>query len=152
MKNENNSNIFLYIFGLIPVIWIALLVAPYINGGILEIIKNLTKAIENPLRITFCENSIKVILIFIFVYVIGIGVYEASKKNYRRGEEHGSAKWGNPKILNKKYKQKPASDNNILTQNVSIGLDGKKHRRNLNVLVCGRFSEQARQGFLANRT
>lgn len=137
MKNENNSNIFLYIFGLVPVIWIALLVAPYINGGILEIIKNFTKAIENPLRITFCENSIKVILIFIFVYIIGIGVYEANKKNYRRGEEHGSAKWGNPRTLNKKYKQKPASDNKILTQNVSIGLDGKKHRRNLNVLVCG---------------
>ena len=31
----------------------------------------------------------------------------------------------------------PAEDNKILTQNVKLGLNGKKHRRNLNVLVCG---------------
>ena len=56
---------------------------------------------------------------------------------YRRKEEHGSAKWGSAKAINKKYKQYPVSQNKILTQNISIGLDAKKHRRNLNVLVCG---------------
>lgn len=61
----------------------------------------------------------------------------ATKKNYRRRQEHGSAKWGNPKAINKKYKQKPFANNKILTQNVAIGLNGRKHRRNLNILVCG---------------
>ncbi len=61
----------------------------------------------------------------------------ATKKNYRRREEHGSAKWGNPKAINKKYKQKPFANNKILTQNVAIGLNGRRHRRNLNILVCG---------------
>ena len=60
------------------------------------------------------------------------------KKNYRRREEHGSAKWGIASVLNKKYRQKPFNDNKILTQNVAIGLNGKQHRRNLNVLICGR--------------
>ncbi len=59
------------------------------------------------------------------------------KTKLPQGEEHGSARWGNPKEVNRKYMQQPASDNKLLTQQVRVGLDGKKHRRNLNVLVCG---------------
>ena len=64
-------------------------------------------------------------------------VYFSTRRNYRRREEHGSAKWGNAGALNKKYRDKDPSANKLLTQNVRIGLDGKKHRRNLNILVCG---------------
>ena len=64
-------------------------------------------------------------------------MYYSTKKNYRRNEEHGSAKWGNAFTINKKYLQKPEKNNKILTQNVKVGLNGRKHRRNLNVLVCG---------------
>lgn len=59
------------------------------------------------------------------------------RKNYRRREEYGSAKWGIVSAINKKYRQKPFCDNKILTKNLALGLDGKRHRRNLNVLVCG---------------
>ena len=62
---------------------------------------------------------------------MGIGMYFATRKNYKRGKEHGSAKWGNPKKINKKYKQLPENQNRILTQNVRLGLNAKKHRRNL---------------------
>ncbi len=68
---------------------------------------------------------------------MGIGIYFSTRRNYRRREEHGSAKWGNAGALNKKYRDKDPSANKLLTQNVRIGLDGKKHRRNLNILVCG---------------
>lgn len=66
-----------------------------------------------------------------------IVIYESTKKNYRKGEEHGSAKWGIASQLNKKYMQKPDNMNKILTKNVRLGLNGKKHKRNLNVLVIG---------------
>ena len=59
------------------------------------------------------------------------------KKNYRRREEHGSAKWGSAYKINKKYKQKPSSNNKILTRRVGIGINAKIHRRNLNTLICG---------------
>ena len=126
-----------YILGIIPVVWIALLIAPYINGGGVGIIDKCPNIINNPLRLTFCTNSIKVSLFFVLIYGMGVAMYETTKKNYRRKEEHGSAKWGFSKSLNKKYQQYPISNNKILTQNVKIGLNGKKHRRNLNVLVCG---------------
>ena len=66
---------------------------------------------------------------------MAITIYLSTKKNYRRREEHGSARWGNANEINKKYKQLPMDRNKLLTQNVCIGLNGKKHRRNLNVLV-----------------
>ena len=125
-----------YIIGIVPIIWTALLVAPYINGGIIEILKNSSNIFTRPFNISFTENSIKTVLIFLLIYILAILVYEATRKNYRRREENGSAKWGDAKELNKKYKQ-PNNYNKILTKNVSIGLNGKKHRRNVNVLVIG---------------
>lgn len=125
-----------YIIGIAPVIWTALLVAPYINGGIIGILKNSSNIFTRPFNISFTENSIKTVLIFLLIYLLAILVYESTRKNYRRREENGSAKWGDAKELNKKYKQSN-NYNKILTKNVSIGLNGKKHRRNVNVLVIG---------------
>lgn len=127
----------LYVCGLIPVVWIALLIAPTISCGLIEIIRNLSGVFDQPFQITWCEDSLKTVLIFTFAYAIGIGIYLSTARNYRRREEHGSAKWGSPSAVNKKYADKYPMENKPLTQNVSIGLDGHKHRRNLNVLVCG---------------
>lgn len=138
MRDDSATNKILYILGIIPVIWIALLIAPYVDGGLIEIIKEFPKAMEKPMRLIFCANSIRVSLFFVLIYGVGISIYESTKRNYRRKEEHGSAKWGNAKVVNKKYKQFPVNENKLLTQNVAIGLDGRKHRRNLNVLICGR--------------
>lgn len=128
----------LYVIGIIPIIWFAFLVAPYTNGGLVEIIKNVNIALSNPFKIVIVENSIKTIFIFLLIYVFSILIYESTRKNYRRREENGSAKWGEAREINKKYKQ-PNNYNKILTKNVSVGLNGRKHRRNVNVLVIGRF-------------
>ena len=92
---------------------------------------------QNPFKIQLCEGSLKTVLIFVGIYGLGIGVYLSSSRNYRRREEHGSAQWGSPVQVNRKYADKVPTRNKILTQNVSVGLDGRKHRRNLNTLVCG---------------
>ena len=136
MKESKDQKILL-IIGFIPVIWIALLISPSISGGLPQIIKDFPSTMENPFSITLCSNSIKTILIFIVAYILGIGIYLSTKRNYRKREEHGSAKWGEAKDINKKYEQVPYSTNKILTQNVCIGYDGRKHRRNLNTLIIG---------------
>lgn len=129
--------IILYVLGLIPVIWFSLLIAPYAKDGLAGIIQNFSSVTENPFHISFCDDSIKTVLIFICAYALGIGIYLSNEKNYRRREEHGSAKWGKAETLKKRYMDKKSENNKILTQNTAIGLDGRKHRRNLNVLVCG---------------
>ncbi len=136
-QNVQLQNKVLYFLGIIPTIWLALIIAPNLNNGLMSIIIGFTESMNNPLNISWCENSIKSILIFLLIYIMIIAVYESTKKNYRRGEEHGSAKWGSASELNKKYMQKPENMNKILTKNVKLGLKGKQHKRNLNVLVVG---------------
>ena len=138
MRNDNQkAGIILAACGILPVVWIALLTAPFVGGGLVEVIRNFPIAMRSPFSITVCEDSVKTVLIFLLAYAMGIGIYFSTRRNYRRREEHGSAKWGDAKTLNKKYADKNFSANKLLTQTVRIGLDGKKHRRNLNVLVCG---------------
>ena len=137
-EDTKNTIITFSIIGIIPVIWIALLLAPYLNDGLVGIINNISKITENPFNIKLCENSLKTVFFFLLAYGLGIGVYLSTRKNYRKTEEHGSAKWGSAKKVNKKYKDNTdIYKNKVLTQNVCIGLDGRKHRRNLNTLVCG---------------
>lgn len=102
-----------------------------------ELLDRLTAAMNNPTHITLNEYSLKAVLIFLFLYVMGIGVYFSSKENRRPGEEHGSARWGNVKSVVRRYMDKDSYKNIILSQNMRLGLNAKKHRRNLNVLVVG---------------
>jgi type IV secretion system protein VirD4 len=131
------SNLILFAVFLIPVVWSALLTAPSLSGGLPEILANLTAAMNNPFHIRWGDDSLKCILLFVTAYCLGIGIYLSTKRNYRRREEHGSARWGGAAAVCKKYRDKDPQKNKILTQNVRIGLDGRKHKRNLNVLVVG---------------
>lgn len=134
----SRTNVILYCLGLIPTVWLGLLAAPALRSGLPNLIKNLAVVFSNPFHIVWCEDSVKAVLIFICAYVMGIGIYLSTARNYRRREEHGSAHWGNAGQVNKKYENKAEPEKNkILTQKTKIGLDGRKHRRNLNVLVCG---------------
>ena len=131
------SNLVVFAFGLIPVIWLGLLVAPALTGGLPEILTNLTAAMNNPIYIEWCGDSVKTVLFFIAAYGFGIGIYYFTKRNTRPREEHGSAKWGDAAAVCRNYRDGHFESNKILTKNVRIGLDGKKHRRNLNTLVVG---------------
>lgn len=133
----SKASLTLYACGTIPVIWIALLLAPYVDGGLVALIRYGGAVLNDPFHIVLCEDSLKAVLIFLTCYGLGIGIYLSTDRNYRRREEHGSAKWGVPGQVNQKYADKNITENKILTQNVAIGLDGRRHRRNLNILVCG---------------
>lgn len=133
----SRQNILLYCLGTIPVTWLALLIAPYMEGGLAGLIRNFGPAMENPFHIVLCADSGRVVAVLLLCYALAIGVYLSTQRNYRRREEHGSAKWGWAAQVNRKYADAHSTENKILTQNVAIGLDGRKHRRNLNTLVCG---------------
>lgn len=133
----SKQNILLYCLGTIPVIWLALLIAPFMEDGLPGLIRNFGAAMSRPFCITLCGNSLKTILVLLLCYGLAIGIYLSTQRNYRRREEHGSAQWGSPVQVNRKYADKVPTRNKILTQNVSVGLDGRRHQRNLNTLVCG---------------
>ena len=135
--NDRQAAVILTLSGIIPVVWLGLLIAPSVKGGLPEILTSLMNAMNAPFHIELCEDSVKAVLVLLLCYGMGIGIYFSTRRNYRRREEHGSAKWGSASAVNKKYAQQPKSENKLLTQNVAIGLNAKKHRRNLNTLVIG---------------
>ena len=135
--NDRQAAVILSLIGIIPVVWLGLLIAPSVKGGLPEILTSLMNAMNAPVHIELCEDSVKTVLVLLLCYGMGVGIYFSTRRNYRRREEHGSAKWGTASAVNKKYAQQPKSENKLLTQNVAIGLNAKKHRRNLNTLVIG---------------
>ncbi len=137
MKKDNHEELILIAVGIIPVIWMALLIAPYMDKGLFQAINNIGSFMDNPFAVSWCDKSFKVMIVFIIIYFFAVCTVLANKKNYRRREEYGSAKWANVKQVNKKYADRNYLQNKILSQNVMIGLDGKKHRRNLNTIVIG---------------
>ena len=136
MKKENNPLI-LCLFGILPVVWLGLLIAPAAHGGLPEIVARFPAVINDPFHIELCGDSLKTVLVLLCAYGLTVGVILSSRRNYRRGEEHGSAKWGSARTVNRKYRAAAPEDNKIFTQNVRMGLDGRKHRRNLNTVVVG---------------
>ena len=136
MKRENNPLV-LCLFGILPVVWLGLLIAPAAHGGLPEIVARFPAVMNDLFHIELCGDSLKTILVLLCAYGLAVGVILSSRRNYRRGEEHGSAKWGSARTVNRKYRAAAPEDNKIFTQNVRMGLDGRKHRRNLNTLVVG---------------
>lgn len=138
MKKENNHFV-LCLFGILPVVWLGLLIAPAAHGGLPEIIARFPAVMNAPFHIELCGDSLKTVFVLLSAYGLAVGVIlsSSSRRNYRRGEEHGSAKWGSARTVNRKYRATAPEANKIFTQNVRMGLDGRKHRRNLNTVVVG---------------
>lgn len=136
MKRENNPLV-LCLFGILPVVWLGLLLAPAAHGGLPEIVARFPAVMNDPFHIELCGDSLKTVLVLLCAYGLAVGVILSYRRNYRRGEEHGSAKWGSARTVNRKYRAAAPEDNKIFTQNVRMGLDGRKHRRNLNTVVVG---------------
>ena len=130
---KSNDTLF-YLFGTIPVIWLALLLAQSLGGGLPELLRNLTSALEQPTNIIWTDKSLPTILICLAAYGMAVLLYRTNQGRTRDGEEHGSAAWATPASVNAQFAQK---DSVPLTQHVRLGLDTHKHRRSLNVLVIG---------------
>lgn len=137
MRKDKQVELVFYFVGAVFIAWLSVLVAPCIHEGLFEAIIYLNDAMNSPFSFELCQDTLKCILISESIYSFSYLAYYYNRKNYRRNEEYGSAKWANNKAVNKKYTEKDYSSNKILSQNVRIGLDGRRHRRNLNTLVIG---------------
>lgn len=139
----------IWLAGLPVIWWVAILLADAIQPGrnLFELMEVLTEKLNHPFQFHYTEYTIKSMLVCTLLYAAGIGIFYSSQKNYRRGEEHGSARWGGARQICKKYSQKPYSQNILLTQNFRISLDTHKHRRCLNILVVGGSGAGKSRGF-----
>ena len=92
MKQDDRQSIWLSAFcGVFAVIWLALLLAPYLRTGLPGMMEGFSKAINQPFRIKICKDSVRTIFLFLSAYGLSIGIYLSTRRNYRKGVEHGSA-------------------------------------------------------------
>lgn len=122
----------------LPVVYFAMVAASvYIPGeNIFALLERFSTMVRRPDLLRWTAYTPRFLLVFLLLYGGGVLLYYADHENRRPGEEYGSAKWGNAREVNKRYADRDGK-NVILTKRVSIGLDGYKHRRNLNILVVG---------------
>lgn len=123
----------------IPVVWLAVLMASCYEPGmtIFTLMDAFSAATKNPFSLHWTAYTPKFIGIFLLLYGGAILFYYTGQKNTRPGEEHGSASWGSVRELDKKYRDKDAGKNVILTQHLQMSMNGKLHRRNLLQIIVG---------------
>ena len=122
------------------VLWLAAIAAYAYEDGmnLFQWMGRFSQVLERPFSIGWTPYTLKYMLVGLLLYGCGIALYYSSRENRRPGEEYGSAKWGNPKELNRKYMDHQHKDANIiLTQRVRLGMDGYITQRNMNILVIG---------------
>ena len=122
------------------VLWLAAIAAYAYEDGmnLFQWMGRFSQVLERPFSIGWTPYTLKCMLGSLLLYGCGLALYYSSRENRRPGEEYGSAKWGNPKALNRKYMDhQHKAANIILTQRVRLGMDGYITQRNMNVLVVG---------------
>ena len=139
MKRQQNSSVLPWALLTIPVLWMgAVLAYGYEDGmNVIELLGRFAVLVERPFSIRWTPHTLKFMFLSLVIYGFALALFFSTKENRRPGEEHGSAKWGDPKQLNAKYRDKDPVKNTLLTQNVRMGLNGKVHRRNLLQIVIG---------------
>ncbi len=122
------------------VLWLAAIAAYAYEDGmnLFQWMGRFSQVLERPFAIGWTPHTLKFMLGSLLLYGCGIALYYSGRENRRPGEEYGSAKWGDPKELNRKYMDRQHKDANIiLTQRVRLGMDGYITQRNMNILVVG---------------
>ena len=122
------------------VLWLAAIAAYAYEDGmnLFQWMGRFSQVLERPFAIGWTAHTPKFMLVSLIIYAFGIALYYSGRENRRPGEEYGSAKWGDPRALCRKYMDHQHKEANIiLTQRVRLGMDGYITQRNMNVLVVG---------------
>ena len=162
-SNEMKSMLVFFSIGTLPVIYLAVKYAPFSDRGIFYLVADTVNIFAEPFRIEWLgKETLRWIGVFLLFYGLIVGAILSTRRNYRRGEEAGSAKWGRPGAVNEKYKYHLPKDkkqretiksltleekeelqdfvrsnNKIMTRHVQIGLDSYQHKRNLHTMIIG---------------
>ena len=139
MKQKNSGGPLPWLLLAVPVLWAgAALASGYREDmTVFDLMGCFSVMLEHPFAIRWTPYTPKFMLGALVVYAFAIVLYVSSRQNRRPGEEHGSAHWGNVYQLDRKYRDKDPHNNAILTQNLRMSLNGRKHQRNLLQIVVG---------------
>ena len=120
-------------------LWLGALAAyAYEDGAnLIEFMGRFAEAVKRPFSICWTAHTPKFLAGALLLYVCAIAFYQSTRQNRRPGEEHGSARWGSVKALDRRYRDRDSGKNVILTRHLQMSLNGRKHMRNLLQIIVG---------------
>ena len=155
MKGTRNNRALLIVMGgvgAVLAVWVALQIAPGRNEGLKGIMDSLSWGMEHPFSIRIVPESLGTVLIVMLFYVVIFGMAVSAGRGFRKGEEYGSARWGSPRGIDRKYQdRKHPFQNLILTRNVAMGNSEQelyRHQRTTNVMLIGAAGTGKSRGYV----
>ena len=155
MKGTRNNRALLIVIGgvgAVLAVWVALQIAPGRNEGLRGIVDSLSWGMEHPFSIRIVPESLGTVLIVMLFYVVIFGMAVSAGRGFRKGEEYGSARWGSPRGIDRKYRdRKHPFQNLILTRNVAMGNSEQelyRHQRTTNVMLIGAAGTGKSRGYV----
>lgn len=139
-RSRKPTDYLLWVVFFVPLLWLAVALAQARSeaGNLAQMLEILSALANAPFSVRWTENAPKLVLIVSILYPMCVIYYVTEQADLRPGGEYGTARWGNAKSLNRKYRDRRHPHSNYLfTQNVRMGMDSHKHRHNLNVMVIG---------------
>lgn len=139
-RSRKPTDYLLWVVFFVPLLWLAVALAQARSeaGNLAQMLEILSALANAPFSVRWTENAPKLVLIVSILYPMCVIYYVTEQADLRPGGEYGTARWGNAKSLNRKYRDRRHPRSNYLfTQNVRMGMDSHKHRHNLNVMVIG---------------
>ncbi len=122
----------LWALGFPLALWLAAALADAFSGGasLSRVLARFSVCMNAPFSVRWTEDTGRFLLLAGLLYPAGAVAVESGRGNRRPGEEYGSARWGDPRTIGKKYRDRRHREKNILlTQHVALGLDGRITKR-----------------------
>ena len=104
MGPNNRGGVLPWALLTLPVLWLAALLASGYQDGmtLIDLMAVFPELMEHPFSLRWTAHTLKFLLIGLALYGCAAALYFSAGENRRPGEEHGSARWGNVRQLNKK--------------------------------------------------
>lgn len=127
--------------------WAGALLAPALEGDRAGLPARLAAALADPLAVRPTGQAARGAAVLAAAAALACACYLTSRRNWRRRKEHGSAEWGAPRATCRRYRGREPLSDRLLTERFRMSLDGRRHRRNLNTLVCGGSGSGKTRGY-----
>lgn len=147
MRRAEPHEIIIAAAAVVAAAWTGALLAPALEGDRTGLAARLAAALSDPLAIRPTASAARGALACAGAAALACLCYLTSRRNWRRREEHGSAEWGAPRAACRRYHGGEPFSDRLLTERFRMSLDGRRHRRNLNTLVCGGSGSGKTRGY-----
>lgn len=155
MNRKQNNRLLLIVMGAVGAIlaiWTGLQIAPGRSAGLRGITEALSWGMEHPFAVRWVPESLGTVLAVLLFYFVIFAMAVSAGKGFRKGEEYGSARWGNARLIDRKYRDSSHPfQNMILTRNVAMGNSERelyRHQRTTNVMLIGAAGTGKSRGYV----